>query len=116
MSETTLRFAARSHIGKVRRNNEDSGYASSHLIMVADGMGGHEAGELASAATVGAVVSAVSPSDEVDQALTLLGEEPRGAAGREQREPVLADEGGGEFRQAAFVGDGEKGESGHRRD
>lgn len=72
MSESCLRFAARSHIGKVRRNNEDSGYASSHLVVVADGMGGHEAGELASAATIGAIVGAVGPSDEVDQALGLL--------------------------------------------
>ena len=72
MSEPSLRFAARSHIGKVRRNNEDSGYASSQLLVVADGMGGHEAGELASAATIGAVVSALGDGFEVDTALGLL--------------------------------------------
>ena len=72
MSDTSLRFAARSHIGKVRRNNEDSGYASSNLLVVADGMGGHEAGELASAATVGAVVSALRAGGEIDTALGLL--------------------------------------------
>lgn len=72
MSDLSLRFVARSEIGRIRRNNEDSGYASSHLLVVADGMGGHEAGELASAATVGAIVSATSSSGEADEALRLL--------------------------------------------
>ena len=35
-------------------------------------MGGHEAGELASAATVGAIVSATASSSEADEALRLL--------------------------------------------
>ena len=61
MSELTLRFAARSEIGRVRKNNEDAGYAATDLLVVADGMGGHEAGELASAATVAAVVAAAAP-------------------------------------------------------
>lgn len=72
MSDVTLRFVARSEIGKVRRNNEDSGYASSNLLVVADGMGGHEAGELASAATVGAIVSSTTASSEADEVLDLL--------------------------------------------
>jgi PPM family protein phosphatase len=47
-----LRYAARSHIGLVRSGNEDSGYAAPTMLVVADGMGGHAAGELASAAAV----------------------------------------------------------------
>lgn len=47
-----LRYAARSDVGLVRRGNEDSGYASPRLLIVADGMGGHAAGELASATAV----------------------------------------------------------------
>uniref|UniRef100_UPI0025FDA905 protein phosphatase 2C domain-containing protein n=1 Tax=uncultured Corynebacterium sp. TaxID=159447 RepID=UPI0025FDA905 len=43
-----LNFAARSDRGLVRGNNEDSAVAASHLLALADGMGGHAAGEVAS--------------------------------------------------------------------
>lgn len=47
-----LRYAARSDVGLVRSGNEDSGYAGPRMLLVADGMGGHAAGELASAIAV----------------------------------------------------------------
>jgi protein phosphatase len=72
MTSLSLRFAARSEIGKVRRNNEDAGYAATDLLVVADGMGGHEAGELASAATIAAVVAAASNSVGADEVLNQL--------------------------------------------
>lgn len=74
MTNLSLRFAARSEIGKVRRNNEDAGYAATDLLVVADGMGGHEAGELASAATVAAVVASASSSVGADEVLNQLAE------------------------------------------
>ncbi len=49
-----LRYAARSDVGLVRQGNEDSGYAGGHMLVVADGMGGHAAGELASSTTIAA--------------------------------------------------------------
>jgi PPM family protein phosphatase len=47
-----LRYSATSDVGRVRKNNQDSGFASDQLLVVADGMGGAAAGDLASAVTV----------------------------------------------------------------
>src|SRR4030095_6845456 len=47
-----LSYVAYSDIGLMRKNNQDSGYASPHLLVVADGMGGAAAGDLASAVAI----------------------------------------------------------------
>jgi PPM family protein phosphatase len=64
MSESlSFRAAGRSDVGLVRNNNEDSGFIGKHFLLVADGMGGHAAGELASSTTV-AIVAQVDLNKE----------------------------------------------------
>ena len=48
MSALYFATAAKSAVGLVRAGNEDSALTSRSLVAVADGMGGHAAGEVAS--------------------------------------------------------------------
>src|SRR3984957_9185389 len=50
--ELTVRYAVRSDIGLARADNEDAAYAGRQLLAVADGLGGHAAGEVASAGVI----------------------------------------------------------------
>jgi len=56
-----LRYLAHSEIGLVRRNNQDSAYTSPTMLMVADGMGGAAAGDLASAIAIRELQEADGP-------------------------------------------------------
>lgn len=67
-----LRYAARSEVGLIRRGNEDSGYASARVLLVADGMGGHAAGELASASAVATVADLELHPPEATEVLSAL--------------------------------------------
>jgi protein phosphatase len=65
----SLQFAARSDVGLLRDLNEDSMYAGPRLLAVADGMGGHAAGEVASRVAI----ESVAPLDEDSPGADLIG-------------------------------------------
>lgn len=67
----SLDFRAHSEVGLVRRNNQDSGYASPTMLVVADGMGGAAAGDLASTVAIREILKADGqhPIDDTHEVL-----------------------------------------------
>lgn len=69
-----FRCAARSDVGLVRSNNQDSGYAGPNLLVLADGMGGPAGGDIASSVAIAHLVPLDSDSYPADKMLPLLRE------------------------------------------
>ncbi|MGB9279373.1 MAG: protein phosphatase 2C domain-containing protein [Pseudonocardiaceae bacterium] len=63
-----LRYAARSDRGLVRQNNQDAVYAGPRLLALADGMGGHAAGDMAAKV----MIAAFAPLDDDEPGNDLL--------------------------------------------
>jgi serine/threonine protein phosphatase PrpC len=78
---------ALSDLGLVREGNEDSGLASSKLVAVADGMGGHAGGEVASKIAISALTA---KEIDVDSLLTISKEIDSAILNRTSAQPELA--------------------------
>jgi serine/threonine protein phosphatase PrpC len=70
-----------SHTGKVRSNNQDSGYSGANLFVVADGMGGHAGGDVASSIAIHRMQPLDQPYSSVDDAQASLQAAATTAAG-----------------------------------
>ena len=69
-----LRFSTRSDVGLVRANNQDSAFAGEQLLLVADGMGGHAGGDVASALCVASIAPLNNEQFTTSDVLERLGD------------------------------------------
>src|SRR5437764_3725756 len=102
-----LRYAVRSDVGLLREGNEDSAYAGPRLLAVADGMGGHAAGEVASSLTIASMAKLDSEPPGGDMMSELAA--AVAAANTRLQEMIIANpavEGMGTTLTALFWSDG----------
>ena len=114
---TTIHWAGLTHTGRVREHNEDSFlvHPDSGVAVVADGMGGHESGEIASALAVEVLRQSLVEDVEdlptgMARAHKAILEHPRGAgtmgaAGRSMGTTAVAVRVRGNEAEFCWVGD-----------
>ncbi|WP_194928745.1 protein phosphatase 2C domain-containing protein [Pseudactinotalea sp. HY158] len=74
-----FRWAVQSDVGTVRTNNEDSAFASPGVLVLADGMGGHAGGEVASVVATNRFARIDPGGGDLPAQLTGAGRETRAA-------------------------------------
>lgn len=87
-------FAARSDVGLVRANNQDSGFAGAHLLLVADGMGGAAGGDIASSIVIGRLAEldgeALGPDEALDELKEAIADAHTEIVERAKNDPELS--------------------------
>ena len=86
---TVLRVGSATDVGQVRTNNEDELLVTEHLFAVADGMGGHAAGEVASLTAVEALKAAFERDRSADGLAEAVREANRAVWHRAAEQPEL---------------------------
>ncbi|MEO7837467.1 MAG: Stp1/IreP family PP2C-type Ser/Thr phosphatase [Acidimicrobiales bacterium] len=86
---TVLRGGAATDVGRVRSNNQDQLLVAERLFAVADGMGGHAGGEVASLAAVEALQTAFAASPSADGLAEAVRNANQAVWGRAQQDPEL---------------------------
>ncbi len=90
----TLKFAARSDVGLLRTTNQDSAFAGSHLLVVADGMGGAAGGDIASSIAVATLAAlndeAVGQDDALDALKNAIARAHTDIVARAHNDPQLS--------------------------
>lgn len=106
MSVDELRAASSTDVGRVRERNEDSLYAGRHVFAVADGLGGHRAGNVASSLAIEeiATLDEVSPKEAAKRLPEAVRRGNRAVHARAAEDPELS--GMGTTMTALVVSDG----------
>ncbi len=107
-----IEFSGATHTGRVRKHNEDS-YAIEPeygLFVIADGMGGHGSGDVASKIAINKIVNSMKQGKELDQAIldahqAILDAAEQGTGSSSMGCTVVALQIKGDLYKIAWVGD-----------